>query len=152
MSDYDCTEDVLSHIEIVKTKLAKFALQLYLRGIIHDESKLQEPEKSMFDEWTPKLKVLEFGSDEYKDALSHMGEALKHHYENNRHHPEHFQFGIDDMNLFDVVEMFCDWVAAAEKQGKPVDIDYPRKRFSMSDQLYNIFKNTIPIMSNEQEN
>ena len=45
--------------------------------------KLKEPEKSMFDVWTPKLKEFKFGSEEYKQALDSMGEALKHHYENN---------------------------------------------------------------------
>jgi hypothetical protein len=37
-----------------------------------------------------------------------MAPALKHHYENNRHHPEHFKNNIDDMNLIDLIEMLCD--------------------------------------------
>jgi len=44
-----------------------------------------------------------------------MKPALEHHYALYRHHPEHFQNGIDDMNLIDLVEMFADWKASSER-------------------------------------
>jgi hypothetical protein len=97
----------------------------------------------MFDQWTPRLKELEFGSDEYKDALAHMGEALKHHYENNRHHPEHFENGIDGMNLIDVIEMVCDWKAAAHMKGETPNMDYLAQRFKLSDQMRSVIDNTL---------
>jgi hypothetical protein len=143
MSNYDCSEDVRYHIALVRNKITFFSNYLYEQTALHDVSKLQEPEKSMFDEWTPKLKEAEFGSDEYKLALSNMGEGLKHHYENNRHHPEHFENGIADMNLLDVVEMVCDWVASAEIKGVPVDLEYLSHRFGISDDLKGIIANTL---------
>ena len=139
-------QEVLEHKERVLRELEKFTFILGYRGLVHDDSKLLEPEKSMFDEYTPKLKEHDFGSEEYKVALKDMGEALKHHYENNRHHPEHFEFGIDDMNLYDVVEMFCDWVVASRTRGNKLDFDYLQSRFGMTDQLRSIFENTVKTL------
>ena len=53
-----------------------------------------------------------YGSDEYKQFLVGMGEGLNHHYANNDHHPEHWQHGIADMDLIQVIEMLADWKAA----------------------------------------
>ena len=92
---YDCTRDVIEHIGRVRYWMNEFATNLTRRANIHDKSKLEEPEKSMFDEWTPNLKRVEFGSEEYKQALEGMGEALKHHYQVNRHHPEHYENGVN---------------------------------------------------------
>ena len=86
--EYDCTKDIMLHISLVRRYLNKVILELAMERVPnHDASKLQEPEKSMFDRFTPRLKEVEFGSDEYKAALVDMGDALKHHYANNRHHP-----------------------------------------------------------------
>jgi hypothetical protein len=97
----------------------------------------------MFDTFTPKLKELIFGSDEYKAALVDMGEALKHHYANNRHHPEHYENGINGMTLIDVIEMVCDWMAAAQAKNTPIDIDYLVQRFGIIGPLFEIIVNTI---------
>ena len=146
MEKYDCTKDVLEHKEKVLRELEKFTFVLGYRGMVHDDSKLLEPEKSMFDEYIPKLKDFDFGSDEYNDALKDMGSALKHHYENNKHHPEHFEFGINDMNLYDVIEMFCDWLVAARTKGNELDFDYLQSRFDMTYQLRSIFENTVKTL------
>ena len=53
----------------------------------------------------PKLRELTFGSDEYKVALVGMGEGVKRHYAANRHYPEHYENGVNDMTLADIVEM-----------------------------------------------
>lgn len=140
---YDCTQDVKRHKVAVTFWLNDLARQLDGRAVVHDDSKLQEPEKSCFDEWTPKLKEFEFGGDEYKAALAKMGEGLKHHYESNSHHPEHYQNGINGMTLADLVEMFCDWLAAAEAKNVPVDMDYLISRFGISEQLASILINSL---------
>lgn len=76
---YDCTNDINEHRRKVKYWLSDFANLLLLKADTHDKSKLEEPEKEMFDEYTPKLKEMKFGSQEYKAALAGMGEGLKHH-------------------------------------------------------------------------
>lgn len=141
-TNYDCTADVIAHQAGVQRRLARFSRMLDERAAVHDASKLQEPEKSTFDEWKPKLAQLPFGSEEYKQALAAMGEGLQHHYQNNNHHPEHYPNGINGMTLLDVVEMFCDWATVADEKQGPIDIDYLTKRFNISDQLADVFVNT----------
>jgi hypothetical protein len=146
MNKYDCTNDVNMHKRFVKRYMDKVSLKLVYRSMEHDASKLEEPEKSMFDVYTPKLKELEFGSDEYKIALSEMGVALKHHYDNNRHHPEHFENCIDGMDLIDLVEMVSDWNAAAFLRQESPNLEYLAERFHLSGQLKNIIANTLKIL------
>jgi len=144
MSDkYDCTADVVKHKGKVEYWLKDFAQQLTDRARIHDDSKLREPEKSIFDAWTPNLRRVQFGGDEYKQALTAMGEGLKHHYENNRHHPEHYPNGLNDMTIVDLIEMFCDWIAAAEEKKSSIDIAYLSVRFGIGPQLAEIFITTL---------
>jgi len=75
-----------------------------------------------------------------------MKEALKHHYDFNRHHPEHFVNGIKDMTLIDLCEMLSDWKAASLRHNdgdinKSIEIN--QSRFGYSDELKQIFLNTI---------
>lgn len=143
---YDSKEDTLKHIKRVGDLIKLCISQLYSRAERHDKSKLESPEKEVFDRETPKLKDLTYGSDEYKKSLERLGVGLKHHYENNRHHPEHFTRGITNMDLFDVLEMVVDWKAASErhKDGDVIkSVDINKKRFFIQDQLVEIIKNTL---------
>jgi len=144
---------------VAETRLHQFNVRRFMYVIIdlltdrlinHDKSKLVNPELDVFVEFTPKLKESTYGSDEYKEFLKGMQLALKHHYENNRHHPEHFENGIRGMNLVDIVEMFCDWKAATLRHNdgdisKSIEIN--KKRFNYSDDLEQIFKNTIELLN-----
>lgn len=142
---YDSEADTLKHIKRVNQLLIEFSQELMRRATVHDNSKLESTEKSLFDEMTPKLASSVYGSEQYKVMLDQLKVALEHHYKHNSHHPEHYINGIDDMTLMDVVEMFVDWKAATERHDngdiyKSFDIN--KTRFKMSEQLYNIFKNT----------
>ena len=142
---YDSTSDTLKHIKRVNELLGIVAIEMIRRGNVHDNSKLASPEKELFDQETPLLKDLKFGSDDYKASLERLKPALDHHYANNSHHPQHYDNGIDGMDLFDIMEMFVDWKAAGErnKDGNILkSIEYNKTRFNMSDQLVNIFTNT----------
>lgn len=143
---YDSTVDTLLHIKRVNELLISFAQQLLERAKVHDASKLKSPEKELFDELTPKLKNVTYGSDEYKEYLKGLKVALDHHYMHNSHHPEHYHYGVDGFNLLDLVEMFLDWKAASERHSdgdilKSIEIN--KERFKLSDQLVSIFKNTV---------
>jgi hypothetical protein len=147
---YDSAEDTKKHIRQVGVFLDEVNRSLEKRARLHDASKLEEPEKSIFDEFTPKLKTTTYGSDEYKKHLEGMGRALQHHYEANGHHPEHFEDGINGMSLLDIIEMVADWKAATLRHAdgdirKSLEIN--RKRFGMSDQVYEILKNTVEEMN-----
>ena len=142
---YDSTADTLLHIKRVNQLLSEAAAELIKRGNVHDDSKLQEPEKSEFDRLTPILKDLTYGSDEYKASIAELNVALEHHYANNSHHPQHYENGVNGMDLFDLIEMFFDWKAAGErtKDGNIYkSIEMNKTRFELSDQVFDIFNNT----------
>jgi len=143
--NYDSTKDTQDHMEKVADLMGRFLVHLAKQGRDHDLSKLESPEKELFDKYTPLLQDTTYGSDEYKQYIREMGEALEHHYENNRHHPEYHEEGIDGMTLIDIVEMFCDWKAASMRHADgdfTVSLEHNRQRFEIDKQLYNIFINT----------
>jgi hypothetical protein len=147
---YDSTNDQLKHIKTVNDVIKIITNKLADRGLVHDKSKFSDIEKEAFDEYVPKLKETTYGSDEYNKYLEELGVALQHHYENNRHHPEHFKGDISKMNLIDLIEMFCDWKAATLKHADgdfTKSILFNQERFNISEQLTSIFLNTVDLVS-----
>lgn len=142
---YDSRPDTLAHSQRVGELMVQVTKELLDRSTCHDRSKTLPPEVDTFDEYTPKLKTSTYGSDEYKGFLTAMGEGLAHHYANNRHHPEHFANGVDDMTLTDLVEMLADWKAATERHDNgdlAKSLVIQQERFGLSDQLVRILRNT----------
>lgn len=145
MNILETNAETMNHIRRVQILLVDVCRRLMTRSIRHDTSKLEEPEASTFAEFTSKLKVLTYGSEEYKECLAGIAPALKHHYENNSHHPEHWPNGIRDMSLLDLIEMFVDWKAATERHengdiNKSIWIN--KARFGYSEELECIFHRT----------
>lgn len=171
----DCISDTQEHIYEVRRRIKSIIHELSSRAQYHDQSKLESPEIEIFTEYTPKLKTSTYGSDEYKGFLKGMGVALKHHYEHNSHHPEHYKKyvcngcfkefkvvqpnwcdvcgysmfqeepDISQMDLLDIVEMFCDWKAATIRHNDGdilKSIEFNKKRFKYSEELEQIFINT----------
>ena len=142
-------DSTYKHISRIRNLINICCIELMKRGESHDQSKLVNPEIELFTEYTPKLANCTYGSDEYKQFLGNMKPALDHHYANNRHHPEHFKNGVDEMNLIDMVEMLCDWKAASERHNDGnirKSIENNANRFNMSPQLVKIFENTADIL------
>jgi hypothetical protein len=142
----DSTQDTLKHMGKVQIRIDQFRDRLLSRGINHDLSKLEEPEKSGYDALVIRLADVPYGSDKYRAALKEAKPTIEHHYAHNTHHPEHWPNGINDMSLLDVVEMLCDWKAASErtKQGSIAQsLTHNKERFGISDQLAAILENTI---------
>lgn len=145
MPDSPVTQTRL-HIKRVAELMSRCAVEILQRGLRHDNSKLEDPERSIFDAATHKLEGLTYGTQEYKDALESIRPALLHHYEHNSHHPEHYRDGVDGMDLFDVMEMLMDWKAAGERHKDGTiegSLKVNRERFGISSQLMNILNNTI---------
>ena len=141
---FDSEAETRKHIARVNEFLLSSVVELIKRAVAHDASKLSEAEKPFFDEETPKLKTLKFGSEEYYNSLARLKPALDHHYSQNSHHPQFYENGIEGMDLFDLVEMLCDWKAAGERDtgGNILDsIEKNTERFGISSQLATIFKN-----------
>ncbi len=148
MTIEECQLATYKHIEKVREFIQFFINRLTIRGIEHDKTKLESPEVEVFAEYTPKLAETTYGSEEYLNCLKEMNGALQHHYANYRHHPEHFDKGINDMNLVDIVEMFCDWKASSLRQidGNLLkSIEANASRFNMNTQLKQILINTAKM-------
>lgn len=143
---YDSRPETYEHIGVVRALLTSVVCELLDRAQGHDASKLVNPELSTFDEYTPMLRESTFGSDEYKGFLQGMGTGLKHHYAHNRHHPEHYAEGIAEMNLLDLIEMICDWMAATRRHADGDirrSLELNQERFGYSDELKRILNNTV---------
>jgi hypothetical protein len=149
----DYFDETIAHIEEVQRNMYLIASELEMRSKTHDESKLNEPEASSFAALTPLLKKSTYGSNEYNAFLNELKDTLKHHYSMNRHHPEHFKNGISGMNIIDLIEMFCDWLAATKRHNdgdiyKSIEIN--KSRFNLSDELVSIFINTAKQVFEEK--
>ena len=142
--------DTWVHIHEVRKLLHRMQVILGQRAIDHDQSKIySEEECGVFAEYTPKLKNIEYGSDEYHAWMEEMSSAIRHHQTNNSHHPEAHVDGVNGMNLIDILETVCDWKAATlrTKNGDIYkSIKIQRDRFNLSSQLVEILKNTVPLL------
>jgi len=142
-------KETLAHIEEVRKLIDKVIISLQDRADTHDMSKVESPEVEVFEKFTPLLKQSTYGSPEYFEMLDKMKVAISHHHKNNCHHPEYFENGIKDMNLIDIIEMFCDWKAATLRHTNGdirQSIKINKKRFNYSEDLENIFYNTVSIL------
>ena len=148
---------IKTHIEHVQKYIKTFIQLLEERAKNHDKSKLELPE---FDIWCkmdeePQYK---YGTPEYFEKINRYKDLFKHHYECNRHHPEHFLLGINDMNLIDLIEMLCDWLGYKDimsiNEAMSL-IDKQMARYNFSDELRGIMFNTLveyfSIMTNESD-
>jgi hypothetical protein len=144
---YDSTIDTTLHINRVHSLLGQCAIILLERGARHDASKLEEPEKAIFDTVGNRLAVITYAGEEYKHSLADLKTALDHHYTHNPHHPEHYPNGVDGMSLFDLTEMLMDWKAAGERHQGGMNIvrsiEISSERFAMGEQLKKILMNTV---------
>lgn len=140
--------ETMKHIRLVQRLLHICISELMHRADVHDQSKLERPEVELFTEYTSKLATCTYGSPEYEQFRKAMGPALAHHYANNSHHPEHFKNGVNDMNLLDLLEMFCDWKASSTRHNdgnirKSIEVN--ANRFNLSPQLVKILENTASL-------
>jgi hypothetical protein len=143
---YDSTIDALAHIKNIQTVMDTILIpELQNRSKDHDKSKLESPEKETYDKYIPLLQKVTYGTPEYNALKDEMAEGgVGHHYKVNRHHPEHFENGIRDMTLVDLVEMFADWYAASLRSDTPFEkgLEMNCERHNIPDELCQILRNT----------
>ena len=141
--------DMDSQAEPIDGLANEFSNKLGARLVTHDASKLVEPECKFFDKGTPNLAKSTYGEESYDKAKDSIREGIEHHYLMNDHHPEHFgAAGVSGMNLYQLVEMYLDWRAAAlrhEDGNIFKSIHYNRGRFKLDPQLYDILLNTAIV-------
>jgi len=146
--DYDFLSNQQAHVDTVDDLLRNAMWEIQARRDTHDDSKLSGEEFLFYSACLPLLQKHKYGTPKHTAAVKKLGPALEHHYKRNRHHPEHFAKGVDDMNLVDLLEMLSDHIAAAQRDGRnPADsLEFSAKRFHLSPQLVSILKNSIPLL------
>lgn len=141
------------HIGRVQELLGESAIELIRRAVAHDRSKFEPEELGPLQDLQDIVDEegqAPYGSEEYERRREILKPMLDHHYANNSHHPEFYPDGINGMDLFDVVEMSQDWIAAAERGGEVViNLTASKERFNISDQLMDILKNTYDRLGYE---
>lgn len=136
---------ILKHRESVRNKLNFLASELVKRAEKHDESKLMQPELNWLIQMDKEPRY-QYGTPEYFDKMEKWQNFFKHHYAENRHHPDHFQNGIYDMNIVDICEYITDIISYYDEMH--VDdalktLEAQKERFGFDEQLYQILKNTL---------
>ena len=140
----DSKSATLEHKSEVKRIGAAFVANLRNRIIVHDKSKLRDPEKKILDIFISKLKGCTYMSDEYKLILQKMDNS--HHYSHNDHHPQFFEDSVKGMSLLSISEMLIDWCAAVRRHADGdimVSIEKNQERFGYGDELKQILINTV---------
>ena len=148
------------HIAEVSKYISLFVREMLSRAEDHDASKLEDPEKAALDEATPRLEGLTYGSPEYKANLELMKPFVQHHNDLNDHHPEHHAKDHNEnpfarMDLFQIVELICDWTAATKRHADGNifrSIEINATRFNISPQLTQILRNTAKKMADMEVN
>lgn len=138
-------QDTRDHIEKVRDNLNDVLHNLTRRAVVHDATKLVEPELSGFEGLSQRLAALEYGTEEYYLALRSGRDTIAHHYASNTHHPEHWTNGVGGMSLLDIIEMLADWKAASERTkdgnlAKSLEVNF--ERFEINEPLRSILINT----------
>lgn len=140
--------DIRRHKQLVLENIIKSASNLIKRGLTHDDSKFSRIEKETYVEpvWKLNNTNVEYGSKEYEELTDQMGDGWRHHLQNNDHHPDFHENSKDpfaEMNLFSLIEMLCDWIAASKRKNNSPDKALEFIKFEISPQLENILRNTL---------
>jgi len=147
-------KDLVQHKQWVAENMASIAHELFMRAAVHDNSKFGPEEFELYDKTFPELQKYAYGSEELRTVYKSMKPAIQHHITSNRHHPEYFgENGINGMNLIDVLEMVCDWLAASKRSQTGIDkgLEINKERYGINDQLFEIIKNTVRQLQEKKE-
>lgn len=145
MEQIETEEYIKGHISRVRRHINTFIQLLIRRAEKHDKSKLEEPELSWWKEMDKEPRY-PYGSKEYEQKLKRWNKVFKHHYQYNRHHPEHYEYGVSEMTLIDIVEMMCDWLGYKDTTTVTEALkvcDEQMARYDISEELRQIIFNTL---------
>lgn len=145
MEQIETEEYIKEHISRVRRHISTFIQLLIRRAENHDKSKLEEPELSWWKEMDKEPRY-PYGSEEYKQKIKRWNKVFKHHYQYNRHHPEHYEYGVSEMTLIDIVEMMCDWLGYKDTTTVTEALkvcDEQMARYDISEELRQVIFNTL---------
>ena len=136
------------HLLIVRSLLIEAIQELAIRADNHDIHKANVDNKIV--DYIGQLETFKYGSGEYNKYLEYIKNNLDTCTQPiKQHHIEYFKNGINDMNIFDVLEYFIDTQANLIETNECTlekSLEIHKKIYGFDDQLYNILKNTIPAI------
>ncbi len=150
--------DTRKHQQWVAEKMLACAKRLIDKAVVHDMSKFSDKEKPFYVNpvWELNTGGLEYGSVEHREVCKKMGEGANHHISVNDHHPEFFiPFSVQTLNdpiramdIFALLEMLCDWIAAAKRKGNNplIALEVLKKKFRIDEQLEAVLRNTAVMI------
>lgn len=137
---------IRGHINRVQRWIFKFSQILKYRGLVHDKSKLEEPEFSEWKKMDEEPRYL-YGSEEYDEKIKRYKYLFEMHWSKNRHHPEYFKItGSPTVDLIDLIEMLCDWLGYRDNITYTEASELVRtqcKRYGFSEELQDLLLNTL---------
>jgi hypothetical protein len=143
----DSRPDTYEHIHEVQKRLAQATQRLTDRALEHDRTKLESPEIEGYDRLQDIVRSdIAYGSPEYRAMFAPIKPAIRHHYDHNSHHPEHYSNGVRGMSLLDLLEMVCDWSAASLRHKgdfRESISTISKERYGLSDELVAILLHTV---------
>lgn len=152
MMPSEYVKDLVDHKRRVARYMQSVANELFWRASVHDNSKFSPEEFELYEQAFPALQKYAYGTEEFKTELRRIQPAIEHHYMHNDHHPEYFSDpGINSMNLIQIIEMVCDWLAASERSQADIrkGLEINRERFGITEQLAEVIKNTVKDLKPE---
>lgn len=137
---------IYHHKFLVSKFLTPIIQDLIKRSEDHDNSKFSEEEFLGLVEAMDDIRKYPYGTPEYNEMRQKHSKTYNVHYKKNRHHPEHYINGIEDMDLLDLIEMLVDWKSASMRteNGGTIagSIKIGTEKYNISPQLVKILENT----------
>ena len=113
MNELDALLKIMRHRESLADSMIEIADHLRQRARVHDRCKLKPDQFIGFARIDQAEREHGYGSREFSRALRADSEAIRTHVAESSHHPEHHAI-VADMGWLDIIEMVCDWKAAAD--------------------------------------
>lgn len=138
-------KELKTHRYYIRRLMTKVIDELTYRMESHDLSKLTPEEKPFFEIASQEGNKIN-DPKERAALIEKIKPGLLHHYRHNSHHPEHYEDLVKGMNLLDLIEMLCDWLAVNYKyqDSHPIDhIEHAQRKLGFSDEVKRVLVNTL---------
>lgn len=132
----------LYHQRLVQQLMIKISQEIEKRAFSHDNSKLNTEFPGLVN-INYIAREQGFGSEDYQESLK--SEMVQHHWKVNDHHPEHFEKGISEMDLVQIIEMVCDWRAVSIQKNLNFHdmLQEQKKRFNPSEKEWYLVQKVV---------
>lgn len=132
MPDKWFRKDLIDHKARVAEHMGHATAILLEAAVNHDVDKIEnEVIFQTYSRHAKHQKATPWGTHHRKDyELKHMNEAIELHLQ-NKHHLQDARNTREDIDIFDVIEMMCDWFAAMER-----DLLTKDQQFERAKQIY----------------